>query len=31
MPHVSGHKEQTGLMSNPYKQAAESETLAAGL
>ena len=24
MPHVSGHKEQTGLMSNPYKQAAES-------
>ena len=24
MPHVSGHKEQTGLMSNPYQQAAES-------
>ena len=24
MAHVSGHKEQTGLMSNPYKQAAES-------
>ena len=24
MPHVSGHKGQTGLMSNPYKQAAES-------
>ena len=24
MPHVSGHKGQTGLMSNPYQQAAES-------